>query len=47
MLVATILAIVGVGLSAGGSRRMRAAGWGFQATATALLGVSLLASIRP
>ncbi len=47
MLVATVIAIIGVGLSAGGSRRTRAMGWGFQATATALLGVSLLASIRP
>ena len=47
MLAATVLAMVGVGLSASGSRRTRAMGWGFQATATALLGVSLLASIRP
>ena len=47
MLVATVIAIIGVGLSAGRSRRTRAMGWGFQATATALLGVSLLASIRP
>jgi 4-hydroxybenzoate polyprenyltransferase len=46
MLVATALAIVGIGLSAGRSDRARAVGWAVQATATAILGISLVASVR-
>ena len=47
MLAATTLATLGVGLSAGRSRQVRAMGWTVQATATALLGVSWVASTRP
>ena len=45
MLVATLLAAVGVGLSASHARSWRMAGWAVQAIATALLGVAWIAAI--
>ncbi len=45
LLVATGLAMVGVGLSASGARSRRIIGWAVQAIATAVLGVALIGSI--
>jgi 4-hydroxybenzoate polyprenyltransferase len=46
MLLAGVLAVLGVGLSASRVRRRRVAGWVAQALATALLAVAWVASVR-